>query len=81
VDNALKNTLYLYKSFRRLIWERQWLGVLLIVVGLAALIAGIGGGIAQMFIQIKKEADVDRQGCSDLPTKIFGCPDQNFYKS
>lgn len=48
------------------------LGWILIVVGLIATLAGIGGGIAKMFNEIVKEAEKDPSfGFTALPTQLF----------
>jgi len=47
------------------------LGWILIVVGLIATIAGIGGGIATMFKEIKRKAEEGGYAAVPLPTELI----------
>jgi len=48
------------------------LGIVLIVIGVIAIMAGIGGGIAKMFLELKKEAKASSFGLADiLPAKTI----------
>lgn len=48
------------------------LGWILIVIGLIATVAGIGGGIAKMFKEITRKANEDSAyGFAALPTELF----------
>ena len=47
------------------------LGWILVVVGIIAVLIGIGGGTATMFIEIKKKAKDEGFGFAGLPTDLF----------
>lgn len=48
------------------------LGWILIVVGLIATIAGVGGGIAKMFKEVTRKANEDKAyGFASLPTDLL----------
>ena len=42
------------------------LGIVLIVIGVIAILAGIGGGIAKMILELKKEATAGSFGVADI---------------
>jgi hypothetical protein len=48
------------------------LGVIIVVLGIIALTAGIGGGIAAMFLDLKRQVENSRAfGIGDLPTEFI----------
>jgi uncharacterized membrane protein len=48
------------------------LGVILIVLGLIAITAGIGGGIATMFLELRRKAQANRTfSALDLPVEFI----------
>ena len=46
-------------------------GWLLVVIGLVATVAGVGGGIATMFKEIQKKADKGAGGLAQLPEGLI----------
>ncbi len=46
------------------------LGIVLVVIGVIALLAGVGGGIAQMVLEIKKKVETGQAGLFDFPTQV-----------
>lgn len=47
------------------------LGIVLIVIGVIAILAGIGGGIAKMFLDLKEQSKAAGFGVLDLPIKTM----------
>lgn len=47
------------------------LGIVLIVIGVIAILAGIGGGVAKMFLDLKEQSRAAGFGALDLPVKTM----------
>jgi hypothetical protein len=46
-------------------------GILLLIIGFVALLAGIGGGVAQMFKDIQKQFQAGQSGLFSFPTQTL----------
>jgi hypothetical protein len=46
-------------------------GIILIVIGVLALLGGIGGGLAELFLETKKKWEQGQSGVFDLPVETI----------